>query len=457
MDKALKYALMRGATYVEVRGQEYLYEYIRAHNGELKEFSRTTLAGIGIRLAYKGKLGFSATNTLKEDAVLKAVDYALSAAEVSDDIVKLEEGVIARGVVRSSFKVDPADVPEEEKVRTVIQANKAGLEAPSIKSSDTALGIQKDRRYVMTSDGADAEWLTIMTGVLQSSVASENGSMERVHDSKSKVAGWEFIHLGDWQSFSKEVSLLAGEALKAGQPRAGKAKVVADPELIGLILHEAFGHASEGDLVGTGNSVLQDKVGEEVASPQVSIVDDGMVEGGYFMPFDDEGSEKRRTVIVQKGVLKQFLTDKTWGRKLGMPVTGNGRAQDYSNPPIVRQTNLFMEGGDWSLEELIQEAREGLYLSGRGARGGEVNTSAGTFTFSVGPSRIIRNGELGEVVRGTVVSGSILEALKGVVGVGKDVSVRTSVFGGCGKEGQMVRVGHGGPHVLIKELTVGGR
>ena len=457
MEKAMKHAINLGSQYAEARGQEYLYEFVRADNGTIKEFSRNSRAGIGIRVLYNGRIGFSSTNVLSDESAKRIAELAVSSARATDEIVKLAPREARSGKAVSSYRVLPQEVDEKEKVDIVLEANRAGLEVKGIKSSSTALGAEEDRRIVITSDGSRVESRVIMTGLVQVSVASEGSRLERVHESKSKVSGWEFIKELDWTSFSRDVSNLAAEALKAEPPPAGRMRVIADPELIGLILHEAFGHASEGDLVVTGNSVLYGRVGKQIASPQVTIVDDGRAEGGYYVPFDDEGNEKIPTVIVEKGMLKHFLTGRVEAFKLKMGVTGNSRAQDFSNPPIVRQTNLFMKEGDWDVEEMIKELRNGLYLSGRGAGGGEVNPSAGTFTFSTGPSRIVKNGELGKLVRATVVSGSILDTLKGVEAVGKDLSVRTSVFGGCGKEGQMVRVGHGGPHVLIKEITVGGR
>ena len=457
MDKALRHALRFEPQYVEVKAQRYVYEFLRVNNGVLREYSMNESAGIGIRVLYGGRLGFSSTNILRDKDVLRSVEEAISAAKASEDRVELADREVRKDKKTSKCLEDPEAIPKEDKVRVVMESNKAARIDESIKASTTYLGILRDRRYLITSDGADLEWLVTMTGMAQVSVAAEAGRMERVHDAKSGVAGWEFIRSRDWEAFASDVSGLAEEALRAGQPPAGKLRVIADPDLIGLILHEAFGHASEGDLVGTGNSVLQGRVGEEIASPQVSIVDDGQADGGYYVPYDDEGNPKLRTTIVDDGVLKHFLTSRVWARRLGMSVTGNGRAQDFKSPPIVRQTNLYMLAGDWGRDEMIRELRNGLYLSGRGAVGGEVDPSAGTFTFSVGPSRIVRNGELGELVKGTVVSGYILETLRGVEAVGKNAVIKTSVFGGCGKDGQLVKVGYGGPHVLIKAITVGGR
>ncbi|RLG80700.1 MAG: TldD/PmbA family protein, partial [Thermoprotei archaeon] len=141
---------------------------------------------------------------------------------------------------------------------------------------------------------------------------------------------------------------------------------------------------------------------------------------------------------------------------LGGEPTGNARAMDYQNVPLIRQTNTYMMPRDYSIDELFEDIKYGLYIRGRGAKGGQVSTSTGTFTFTAGPSYIIENGEIKGLVRGVMLSGSILETLRGVDAVANDLKVRTNVFGGCGKGGQVVRVGDGGPHVRVKRITIGG-
>jgi TldD protein len=161
--------------------------------------------------------------------------------------------------------------------------------------------------------------------------------------------------------------------------------------------------------------------------------------------------------VVEKGVLKSFIHDRESASKLAGKPTGNGRAQDFENLPIVRQTNYVMQPDTCEFEELVEEIDTGVYVRGRGSTGGEVEVGMGSFTFGVGPSRVIRKGELAETVRGVVISGSILDTLKTVDAVGKDHTVRTSVFGGCGKSAQRATVGFGGPHIRVQKMTVGGR
>jgi len=280
--------------------------------------------------------------------------------------------------------------------------------------------------------------------------------MERVPHQRAEVAGWEFLQRSDWENFTAELSRLACKAVGCKTPPPGSYPVVVDPEVTGLLLHEAFGHASEGDLVASGSSILRGKLGERVASGLVNIVDEGVVEGGYFVPYDDEGAPKRRTVVVEGGVLRGFLTSRRTAAELGVEDTGNGRCQDFQSIPIVRQTNYYMLPGDMSLEELLEDIGFGIYVRGVGTTGGQVDPGMGTFTFSVGPSHMVRNGELAEMVRGVVISGFILDVLREVDGVAGDLCVRTSVFGGCGKDDQLVRVGLGGPHIRVRRMTVGG-
>ncbi len=457
MEYALRLGESFGASLVEVRAQLTASEEVRVDNGVLRTFSRSSNAGIGIRLLYSGRYGFSATNRLDKASVEAAVKAAVAAAKAVDEAVSPASRPSRRDVRRSKTVRNPLDIPADVKVRIALEANRAGRDVPGIKSSRTSLGATVDLRRFVSSDGADVTVEAVLTGISQLSVAAEAGVMESVSDYEGGVGGWELIEGVNHESFSRGVSELAVKAVRARTPPAGRMAVVADQRMIGLILHEAFGHALEGDLVVAGNSVLKGRIGEAIAAPSVTVIDEGVIDGGYFIPYDDEGCPKGRTVVVREGVLKSYLTDRATATKLGQPPTGNGRAQDYSSPPLVRQTNLYMAGGDWGVEEMLQEVREGLYIAGRGARGGEVDPALGTFTFSAGPSRVIRKGELAELVRGVVLSGFILETLKKVEAVGRDVRLRASVFGGCGKGGQIVKVGAGGPHVLRRDVTVGGR
>lgn len=305
---------------------------------------------------------------------------------------------------------------------------------------------------MVSSLGAEAFSEAVAVGISKLSVARFGEVMERVSDQKTFIGGYESIKSFDWSSFVEDISKLAVNASQAKTPPPGAYRAVIDNELIGLLLHEAFGRATEGDLVMYRASVLCRRLGERVAGDLATIVDDGLAEGGYPVAFDDEGVAKRRTV-VESGVLKSYLTNRQASHELGVEASGSARAQDTTFKPIVRQTNFFMLPGDARVEELFEGVS---YLRGRSAMGGQADPAVGTFTFSIGPSYMVRGGEPAELVRGVAVSGNILETLTNVELVAKDLLVIPSVFGGCGKYGQVVRVGFGGPHVRVSKIIVGG-
>jgi len=175
------------------------------------------------------------------------------------------------------------------------------------------------------------------------------------------------------------------------------------------------------------------------------------------VPFDDEGVPKTKTTMVEEGRVRSFLVSRDTAPELGLEPTGNARAQSFEHKPIVRMTNVYMQPRDYSFEDLVREIDYGFYIRGRGALGGQVDVGGGTFTFRAGPSYLIEKGEVKHMVRAVTLAGKILETMKTIDAVGKDFSLTTSVFGGCGKDGQTAKVGDGGPHVRLRKLTIGGR
>ncbi len=452
-------AASRGASYAEARFQDLDSSLVLVENGVLENYTAQNLRGIGVRVLIRGSWGYASSSSLSKKSLNATLKSALKMARAASrrgqqaEIGQMDPVVDEKN---SEYKVDPFDVAPGELIELALEANKAAKTSDLIKNAATRIGYFKDRRIFASSEGSLIKVNSMMSGVGHVSVAKFNEGMERVYEQESRCSGFEYLKDGNWNSFTREISLLAEKAVQASAPRPGTFEVVADPELIGLILHEGFGHASEGDLVNTGESVLEGRVDSAVASPEVTVVDEGVVDGGYFVPYDDEGLPKKRTTIVEDGILRGYLHSRHTATKLGVQPTGNCRAMDFESEPIVRQTNYYVEPRDHSFEELIEDIQDGYYILGRGAGGGQVDVGGGTFTFSVGPSYVVNKGELKQLVRGTTVSGSILETLKTIDAVGNDPKIRTSIFGGCGKGGQLAKVGDGGPHVRIRNVTVGG-
>lgn len=454
----LNEVLKRGAEHAIVRLQERVYESIVYDTGVLRSYTVSRVVGLGVRAVVRGGTGYAYTTSLDRESIVRTIERAVTLTRVASQYGRKSFAPVTpiKDKYRVEFKVDPHSVEPKSKVDLVKEVNTDSIKREGIVSAVTRLGLERDKRIAVTSEDAEVDVDVVGVGLAHMAVARYGAIIERVGDRESYIGGYEHIERRNWNEFAEEIDKLAIKASQSRTPPPGTYVAVVDNEVVGLLLHEAFGHASEGDGVVAGASILKGRVGEKVASELVTIVDAGLVEGGYPVPYDDEGVPKRKTIVVDGGVLRGYLTSRDTSQELNLEPTGNARAQDISFDTLVRQTNYYAEPRDWKVEELFEGVSYGIYLKGRGAMGGQVNPSVGTFTFSIGPSYIIRNGEPAELVRGVVVSGNILETLKEVDAVANDLKITTSVFGGCGKGGQTVRVGDGGPHIRTRKIVVGG-
>ncbi|WP_448579504.1 TldD/PmbA family protein [Thermosphaera sp.] len=458
-DSIINHGIKLGAEFVDLRYQEHLYETIALDNGVIRDAGVSFSKGIGVRVIIGDRVGYSFTNTLSAEnlktTVEKAVKIAKSISPYSGG-VSLESRNMVKDKIVSHYGIDPFDIDYSEKVEILNLMYKKLKEFQELSSITIPYAFEKDRRVYVSSNGDFIDFTRRMIGVGCRLVAHSNNNYESLSVSESTVGGWEFLKSLNLEEYASMNAKLLIESLTAPRVSPGRYDIVLDNEMVGLMLHEAFGHATEGDVVEAGGSVLMGRIGEQVASELVTIVDDGRVPGGVYVPYDDEGTPKAKVFTVENGVLKSFLHSRSTAKSLGGLPTGNARVMSYNHSILVRQTNTYMLPHDWGVEEMIKDIKNGLYIKGKGALGGEVNPLTGSFTFTSGPSYIVENGEPVKLVKGVMLSGIILDTLKRVDAVGKDLVVKTSVFGGCGKSGQMVRVGDGGPHVRVRGFVLGG-
>ena len=451
-------ALSKGASYADFRYQVVSSEQIRVENKELEGYQSRNFGGIGIQVVVDGAVGFASTSDLSKVKLEETLGTAYKLAKAfKSNKGNFADTKIAKLVEKFPIKVDPMDISPEEKVKLLLETNKATYTSDEIKNVITVFGTGVDHRYFLSSEGSETEIAVPSIGLVQVTIAMANGKMEAVNHGEGACAGYELIQKNDWNQFAVDLAELAVRNVKADAPPAGTYPVVVDPHLVGILTHEAFGHAAEADLVYTGLSTLKDRLGEQLCSEQVTIIDEGVVKGGYYIPFDDEGTPKGKTAVVDKGVLKSYIHDRNSAQELSVEPSGNSRAQDFQNQTLVRMTNTYIDQGTYKFDELLEGVKEGVYIKRKGSGGGQVEVGMGTFTFNGGESFMIRNGELAEPVRGVVISGAILDTLKTVDAVGNDLELATSYFGACGKGGQAAKVGYGGPHIRVQEMTVGGK
>jgi len=414
--------------------------------------------GVGIRVIVGGRWGFASTNRLTRQSIeatlTDAIGGAKSIAAQHGEYAKIAEAKPSFDIVKHKVKINPEDVSPEEKVKRMLEIEKAARTySERVKDSFVSYRDALTRVVVSNSFGTFVEETTPRTYAFCSVISKRGDNMQTGFEGVGNVAGYEIVDAIQPQEFSRKAAERAVKLLDAHSPPRGTYTVVVDPEVGGLFVHEAFGHNSEGDLVFGGQSIVSDKMGQKVASDLVSIVDDPTeVKNGHFV-YDHEGTKAKQHMVVRTGTLVGFLHSLESAAKLGAEPQGSARAQSHHHPPIIRMSNTYFAAGDLTLEEILEDIDLGIYLSG--SQYGYVETQKGQFTCKVEQAWMIEKGELTTHLRDVAINGLTLDALKSISAVGKDLQIRMP--GMCGKSGQGMHVDAGAPHMRIDGIVVGGR
>ena len=445
--KAEELARKHDVDYYEIRLVRVTSTRLSMSNGQLRELSINSELGIGAR-AFNGAWGFSSAND--RERFEKALETAMKIAKLSRGSGRIHLGEpVTDNVelkVRKSFK----DIDLEEKL-SLVKETDGFLRGDKIVNRTVYYGDSVVETLYFNSLGSEIRTVVPRVRFGFSVTAREEGEMQQFWKSFGGTAGWELVEgidLHHWTSHVKERAL---ELLSARFPPSGEMDVIADPELTGVFIHEALGHAVEADSIKNGDSILAGKLGERIAVEGLTVVDDPTLKGKFgSYPYDDEGIKAKRVEIIRNGVLVSYLNDRETAEYFGLEPNGHARAESYAHQPLVRMGNTYVEPGDWTLEEMLEEVKRGLYMLGD--KGGEVDTANGTFTFGAKLGYVIENGEIKEPVRDVALSGKILDVLANIRAIGNDL--RIEFPGYCGK-GQWVPVDDGGPHILTRALVGG--
>jgi len=416
-------------------------------NGKLEEIAQVPFQGASVRALFGGAWGFVTTDRV--DGLGEEIDLAKRIARKigRQEDLRLAEAPSGRSVV-VAVKRDPRDLSLEEKVALLREIEDAA-KIDGVSSTQAVYSEMDLTAHYSSSEGLDLESRMTRVGFVISAVAHRNGLYQTDGEGRAGVGGLEIFDQEDPQSLARQVGETAVALLDARAARGGSYPVVLDQELAGVFVHEAVGHATEGDIILEGDSCLEGRLGERIGSELVTVKDDpSLMLNGYY-PFDDEGSLAQETVLVENGVLRSYLNTRETAARLG-GVPGNARAEGMSRP-VVRMSNTYIANGDWKLEEILEELKSGVYLAG--SRGGQVSTGEGIFQFNAKKGYIIEDGERTQLLRDVSLSGKILETLLHVRAVGDDLKYNS---GRCGKSGQLVPVSDGSPHLLVEQATVGG-
>ena len=454
LERVLASALRTGGEFAEVFASDWQGTGVGLDDGRIEQLSTGRSRGAGIRVIRGESTGFAHTADLSEAGLLAA---ARAAAEAASHV---EAGVRTVALVERPTRTvspvdrDPASVGKAAKVELLRRVDEAARSAGSaIAQVSAGYSDGRTRILIANSDGLLARDERTRTLMRVSAVANGDTGMQTGFDSVGHTMGFELFDKISVEEVARTAAHRALTKLKARPAPSGSLPVVIKAGSGGVLFHEACGHGLEADLVAKGASVYRGKVGELVASPLVTLVDDGtMTHEWGAIAIDDEGHPSQYNVLIEDGVLTDYMWDFLRARKEGRPQSGNGRRQSYKDLPMVRMTNTYVLNGQEDPADIIRDTSHGVYVAHLG--GGSVNTATGDFVFGMTEAYMIENGEITEPLREGNLIGNGPQVLRDIDRLGNDFAMGNP--GTCGKDGQGVPVGDGQPTLRVASLTIGG-
>jgi TldD protein len=458
LESVLGAALARGADYADVFLEHSSQDSVALEDGIVKSGDRHLVQGVGVRAQVGERQGYAHTSDVSLESLRVAAGAARAIAEGSGP----ERSVAIRAGARPAHDLyplatAPTDVPVRRKIELLTEID-AYARSRDPRVSQVMASVVSQQRVVLVagSDGTFSGDVQPLVRVNVQVLAEDaKGRRELAYQGGGgRVELAVFLDPARWKPLVDEAVRLAVLNLDAAPCPAGSMDVVLAPGWSGVLLHEAVGHGLEGDFNRKGTSAFAGRIGQRVAAPGVSVVDDGTLPGRRgSLNVDDEGQPTRRNVLIEDGILVGYLQDRLNAKLMGVAPTGNGRRESYAHLPLPRMTNTFMLAGEDDPEEIVRSVDRGLYAANFG--GGQVDITSGKFVFSVSEAYRIEGGRLGAPVKGASLIGNGPDVLGRVRRIGSDLALDLGV-GTCGKEGQSVPVGVGLPTLLIADLTVGG-
>jgi len=443
-----------GAEYAETRAQRLHKTMLTLKEGRVEAAKQGIENGVALRVLVKGAWGFASVGSLNaetlESAVCDACKMAKTASSRLKTPIKIAETKTVEDHVQIKPKKNPSAIFIEDKINTALSLNKATLSHDKrVKSCTIDYLDLTGTSYFANSEGTRIEQDKLYVWSRITATASSQGVFTFSREEIGSTAGYEVFDEEPPEVIGEKVAKLAIEQLDAKPPKGGRSPVVLGPNVVGVFVHEAFGHLAEADLALSGG-VLMNNLGKKIGSDVVTFYDDGTIPGAFgSFKYDDEGVPTQKTLLTKDGVVTGLLHNRETAEKFDAEPTGNARAENFRVEPIIRMRNTFMAPRDNSLEELVEDVRSGYYF--KSFRGGQASLD-GTFQVGIQEAYEIVNGEIGDPVRNASISGNTLETLLKVDAVGKDFKLWP---GRCGK-GQMAFICDGGPHIRVKEVIVGG-
>ncbi|MGH8012264.1 MAG: metalloprotease TldD [Candidatus Binataceae bacterium] len=457
LEHILGSALERKADYADL-----YFEYRNAEGLGLEESivnhtSKNVSHGVGVRVCAEDRTGYAYSDEVTADRMRLAAEAARAIADQGgNEIAPVRIGERVRRHELYDLKSTPLDVPLEERAGLLKRIDETAR-ASDARIHNVMASFASEQKIVMVvnSDGqlaADVQPLCR----LNVSVIAEDGKSRQVgtFGGGGRVEYTYFLEHDRWRDYTMKAVRQALINLEADDAPAGEMVVVLGPGWPGILLHEAIGHGLEGDFNRKQVSAFSGRIGQQVASPLCTVIDDGTIPNRRgSLNVDDEGTPTSRTVLIEKGILRGYLQDRLNARLMKMSPTGNGRRESFAHAPMPRMTNTFMLPGEAAPEDIIKSVKHGLYAASFG--GGQVDITNGKFVFSASEAYLIEDGQVTRPVKGATLIGNGPDVLTRVSMVGHDLELDSGI-GTCGKDGQSVPVGVGLPTLRIDGITVGG-
>ncbi len=454
LERVLSVAMRSGGEFAEIYAEDKRSTSAGLDDGRVEQVTSGRDRGAGIRVVAGETTGFAHTSDLTERGLREAAEAAAAAASRGGGGSRTVALTASNGGRVNHVERYPDEIAKSDKVELLRRVDDAARSAgAAIVQVSAGYGDSRKRVLIANSDGllADDEVVRCMLRI--SAVADGDTGMQTGFQSMGHTIGFEVFDTVDVDELARDAARQALTKLGARPAPSGSMPVVIKHGTGGVLFHEACGHGLEADLVGKGASVYRGKTGELVASPLVTVVDDGTMPGEWgALSVDDEGHPTQRNVLIEDGVLTDYMWDFLRSRKEGRVPSGNGRRQSYMHLPMVRMTNTFVNAGDTDPAEIVSATEHGVYIARLG--GGQVNTASGDFVFGMTEAYLIEDGEITEPLREANLIGNGPQALRDIDLVGDDFAMGGP--GTCGKDGQGVPVGTGQPTLRVAALTIGG-
>jgi TldD protein len=454
VQRVLGAGLRTGAEFSEVYVEDKRSSSANLDDGKVEQVTSGRDRGAGIRVVKGETTGYAHTADLSEAGLLAAAEAAAAAASQGGGGARIVALTRQPAHRVSDVAIAPDTIGKAAKVQLLLRADEAARAAgTAVVQVSAGYGDSRKRILVANSDGVLADDEQVRTLFRISVVASGDTGLQTGYESLGHTIGFELFDQHDVEEMARRAAERALTKLNARPAPSGSLPVVIRQGSGGVLFHEACGHGLEADLVGKGASVFKGRVGEQVAAPMVTLVDDGTMSGEWgAIGYDDEGHVSQRNVLIQDGVLTDYMWDFLRSRKEGRPQSGNGRRQSYMHLPMVRMTNTFVLDGTDEPDDIVRATAHGVYVAQLG--GGQVNTASGDFVFGMTEAYLIENGEITDPIREGNLIGNGPQVLKDIDLLGNDFAM--GMPGTCGKDGQGVPVGDGQPTLRVKALTIGG-